>query len=562
LRTEFYDKYDCIPLVACAKKSLLGVVFLGITIPVSTVFAASQEIPAWTYDSIMLLVNEGYMDMPEKPLEAYSKQELGKMVAQALVMFEKKRTGSVVDEYARISRLIVMDEVQLKLAKEQEKIAEIRVARARNRAAKDTELYVRRSMQGKNRLEIMNPLQEKSNGSLKKLEWAARDYAQAKSRVEQRSRMLLYAQERQEGLLNALNSGGALACEEKAGRGGSSYKDDGTSVSILDTVGKLRAEFLPELEKNGSIDNLNACQQLESNVPVEDIPDQRLKLDAEVRYDIGYSRGSYGSGSKSRIRARLYPDCAIDNNWHAKGMVEWEKTLNGKEYSNDGKLKVDRYYLSGNTGLVHADVGTFGSVMAEGNIYDSKFQGVRIQAGAPIKYNFEYGKAIVDDMDKSYDFSVSYKDAVYGVDAGYYHFRKKGEVSQSIYMGNYYHNLGLLDAGIMLLYGRDKGSSGKTGYVFTLGYTPQDSWKPHTYSSWLKYYHQSASTYISHTMNGRADNMRGNGGFKGWGLGINYNLPAAWTLGLEFYRLQDLQEGKRSNTVWFAVTKSFSNYTE
>ena len=114
----------------------------------------------------------------------------------------------------------------------------------------------------------------------------------------------------------------------------------------------------------------------------------------------------------------------------------------------------------------------------------------------------------------------------------------------------------------MLLHGQDKGRSGKTGYVLTLGYTPQNSWQPHTYSSWLKYYYQPGSTYIRHTMNGRADDMRDNGGFKGWGIGISYNLPAAWTLGLEFYRLQDLDWGRRSNTIWFAVTKSFQNYHE
>ena len=554
------------PLEASVKKCLLGAVFLGIGLSASTVQAAASD--TWIYDSITLLAKEGYMDMPEKPLSAYSKKELGQMVAQALLEFEKNRTGSLADEYGRISRLLVVDEVQLKLAEEQERAAESRIKSARSKAAKDTEMYVRRSMQGKNRLEVMQPLKEKSNASLNRLEQASRDYAQAKSRVEQRSRMLDYVRKRKQDLLAGLNGSenGSAVSAGNAGIYGNSVSAGGaTSVvpaSVLDTVGRLRAEFLPELDENGSLDSMNARQQLESNMPVEDVPDQRLKVDAELRYDVGYSRGSYGEGSRQRVRARIYPDYNIDNNWHAIGMVEWEKAITGKKYNKDGKLKLDRYYLSGNIGTVHTDIGAFGSMMAEGNIYDSKFMGVRLQAGNAVKYTLEYGKAAIDGMDKSYDFTISYQDAAYGVDGGYYHFKYKDGKNQNIYMVNYHHNIGLLDASAMLLHGRDSGRSGKTGYVFTLGYTPQNSWQPYTFSSWLKYYYQPQSTYIRHTMNGMADVMRDNGGFKGWGIGINYNLPAAWTLGLEFYRLQDLEWGRRSNTIWFAVTKSFQNYHE
>lgn len=553
------------PLEAAVKKCLLGAVLCGVGLSASTVQAAAGD--TWIYDSIMLLAEEGYMDMPEKPLNTYSKKELGQMVAQALLEFEKNRTGSLADEYGRISRLLVVDEVQLKLAEEQERVAESRIKSARSKAAKDTEMYVRRSMQGQNRLEVMQPLKEKSNSSLNKLEQASRDYAQAKSRVDQRAKMLDYVRRRQQELLTALSG-----TESQNGIAGA-YSGSSAAVgsmgavvpsSVLDTVSRLRAEFLPELEENGSLDSMNARQQLESNMPVEDVPDQKLKLDAELRYDVGYTWGNYdeGNGNRQRVRARLYPDYNIDNNWHAIGMVEWEKSITGREYDNNGKLRLDRYYLSGNIGAVHTDVGAFGSMMSEGNIYDSKFMGVRLQAGNPVKYTLEYGKAAVDGMDKSYDFTISYQDAVYGVDGGYYHFLKKNGTMQNIYMANYHHNIGLLDAGAMLLHGKEKGVGGKTGYVLSLGYTPQNSWQPYTFSSWLKYYYQPKSTYIRHTMNGMAELMQSKGGFKGWGVGINYNLPDAWTLGLEFYRLQDLDWGRHSNTIWFAVTKSFQNYHE
>ena len=557
------------PWEAYVKKCLLGAVFLGCGFSAATAQAASGDV--WIYDSIMLLAKEGYMDMPEKPLSSYSQKELGQMVAQALLEFEKNRTGSLADEYGRISRLLVVDEVQLKLAEEQERAAESRIKSARSKAARDTEMCVRRSMQGKNRLEVMQPLKAKSDASLNALEQASRDYAQAKSRVEQRAAMLNYVRRRQQELLAGLSgteyisgaampAGAARSYGESTASGG--YNGSAVPSSVLDTVGRLRAEFLSELEENGSLDRINARQQLESNMPVQDVPDQRLKMDAELRYDVSSSHGSYGDGNRQRIRARLYSDYNIDNNWHALGMAEWEKSLTGRKYDHDGKVKLDRYYLSGNIGAVHADAGAFGSTMAEGNIYDSKFMGVRLQAGNPVKYTLEYGKAAVDGMDKSYDFTISYQDAVYGVDGGYYHFKDRDGNSRNIYMGNFHHNVGLLDAGAMILYGRDSGHSGKTGYVFTLGYTPPNSWQPYTFSSWIKYYYQPGSTYIRHKMNGMADLMQSNGGFKGWGTGINYNLPDAWTLGVEFYRLQDFDWGRNSNTIWFSVTKSFRNYDE
>ena len=213
--------------------------------------------------------------------------------------------------------------------------------------------------------------------------------------------MLEYVRQRQRNLLSGLSGNGesndTTAMPKNVMMSADGLAVQGTTdsvipASLLDTVGKLRAEFMTELDSNGSLDNMNARQQLESNLPVEDVPDQRLKVDAEVRFDTGHSTGDNGNGTRSRIRARVYPDYNIDNNWHAIGMVEWEKTLNGNAYSDDGKLKLDRYYLSGNIGEVHTDVGAFGCVMAEGNIYDSKFIGVRLQTGKPVKYAWSMEK--------------------------------------------------------------------------------------------------------------------------------------------------------------------------
>ena len=514
-------------------------------------WAAPAQVQPWVYDSMLQLAAEGYMELPPRPLNAYSRQELSDMVAKALNEVEKNRTGHLSDEYARITRLLVVDEVELKLSQEQEAVATSRCQRARAKAVRAAEMYIRRSVQGQNRLEVMEPLKAKHDKAQAELEYAAREYAEAKSRCMQRAELLAYAQKRQQSLLEAMNGSNG-----KTGNNGGALQTTAMPASVLENAGRLRAEFLSELEENGSLDKMNARQQLSSNLPVREIPDQAFKLDTELRVDSGRSSGTQ---TRTRARVRLYPDYEFAPNWHAKGMIEWQKTLSGRKFSKDGKVNFDRYYLSGKMGLVQTDIGAFGSLMAEGNVYDSKFKGVRLTAGKPVRYSVEAGKAGDDGMKRTYDLTVDYKAAAYGVGAGYYHFAYENGQRDDIYMGNYRHNVGIFDASAMLLHGREQGKSGRTGYVLTLAYAPQNSWQPYAYSSWLKYYHQPRATYINHTMNGMGGGFNG---FRGWGWGCSYNLPHDWSLGLELYHLRSLDNGRTGNTIWGSVTKYFKNYRE
>ena len=563
------------------KLGLWGAVFFGMEFPLNTALAAAEPVEPWVYDSILQLAADGYLELPERSLGSYSRQELSGMVAQALTEMEKQRTGNIVDEYARMSRLVVMDEVQLKLFEEQAAKANDLYEEAQNKASRAAELYLRRSMLGQNRLEVMKPLKEKNDLAQEKLELAARDYAEAQSRVAQRKKMLAYAKQKQQDLLKAMSGEKAdngLAEVTAAGAGNlqavsrasleaaQNVLSEAAAEHVpaaLDNAGRLRAEFLPELEEGGDTDAYNARQQLSSNIPIADMPEQRLKVDTELRLDSGHSDGEHGGDTRTRIRARVYPDYDIDGNWHAKGMLEAEKFISGANSSDDAHAKIDRYYLSGKIGTFHTDAGVFGNMMAEGNIYDSKYKGVRLSTtDTPIKYTVEYGNLGYDDAQRSYDLLASYQGPDYRVDAGYYNFDYHNDIAQHVYMGSYRHNLGIFDLGGMLLYGKQDNAGGKTGYVLSLGYNPQDSWRPYTWQSWLKYYYQPAATYVSHTMNGVADYMKMHGGFKGVGLGFNYTLPDNWALGLEFYSLSDLDYGHRSNTIWGSLTKTFKNYSE
>lgn len=568
-----------------------GILLCGLLQP-ATVFAESAAVPSWAYESLQQLVDEGYADMPTKDIRSCSREELAQLAAQALKNIDKIQQGTLADEYGRVTRLALNDEVQLKLSREQERETRNIYQSSESRAKRDTELLVRRSMQGVNRLEVMNPLKEKAKKSQGYLELAARSYAQSRARTIRWERAYTRILERQQNIYGAMTGMPTDSVVQKKTKGllhdvpgqqavsaSSLMTGCNVSMSVAPTslvssevqsrADQLRAEFLNELTTNGYTDDEAAERQLYSNAPIKDITSPRLKVDGEVRIDSGHSTSSEGIGDRTRIRARVYPDYDIDGNWHAKGMVEAEKALSGEKGNNDGKVRLDRYYLEGNVGTVKVDAGAFGSSMAEGNIYDSRFKGFRLATGTPVKYQWEFGT--LDNVHRVYDLTASYDEQGGGWDGGYYHFNSINGTQRNIYMANWRHPLSNFDFGAMLLHGNDDVAGNGTGFVFTLSHGHEDSWKPRNASYWLKYYRQPSSTYVEHTMNGMADYMNYDatpygysyrGGFRGWGLGYNYTLRKDLVLGMQYYSLWDLNTHAHSNTIWGALTAYFKNYKE
>ena len=568
-----------------------GIVMCGLLQPV-TVFAESAAVPAWAYESLQQLVDEGYADMPSKDIHSCSREELAQLTAQALKNIDKIQQGTLADEYGRVTRLALNDEVQLKFSREQERSARSIYQSSDTQARRDTELLVRRSMQGVNRLEVMDPLKQKATGSQGQLERAARNYAQARTRTIRWERAYTRILERQQNIYGAMTGmqtdtvvqkktnglmndvAGQKAVAASALMTGYDVSKSAAQPSLVSTdaqsrADQLRAEFLNELTTNGYTDDEAAERQLYSNEPVKDISSPRLKIDGEVRLDSGHSTSEEGLGNRTRIRARVYPDYDIDGNWHAKGMVEAEKTLSGSQSDNDSKVRLDRYYLEGNVGTVKVDAGVFGSNMADGNIYDSRFKGFRLATGTPVRYQWEFGS--IDPVNRVYDLTASYDAHGSGWDGGYYHFNSINGTQRNIYMANWRHRLSYFDFGAMLLHGRDDVAGDGTGYVLTLSHGTEDNWKPRNVSYWLKYYRQPSSTYVEHTMNGPADYMNYDstpagysyrGGFRGWGLGYSYNLNKDLSMEVQYYSLWDLTTNVHSNTIWGALTAYFKNYKD
>ena len=521
--------------------------------------AAAQAAAPWVYDAVEKLADDGYIDLGGRDASTLSEKELTELVAQGLHEIDRIQQGSLADEYGRVTALMVRDEMHVKLYREQEQIARRNYDQALRASRHAEETLARQSMRGVNRLEVMRPLQARAEAARTQLTSAARDYALTQMRREKRELAYEKLKERQSRLLTRLT-----AADSEGGR------EDVPLVrpQVMDAAARLRAEFIENLAASGYTDRENAEQQLYAPVLLPDVPEKRLKIDGQVRLDTRHSTGKESSKDRTRIRARIYPDYNIDGNWHAVGMIEAEKTIAGDGGDKDGQLKFDRWYLMGRSGVTDVMVGQYGSTMAEGNVYDSKFRGIRLSAGVPITYTFEHGK--IDRARKVTGLTASYQTAVDTTEAGVYRFDKIGSAVRTIYMGNYRRPLGIFDFGAMVLHGRDHAAGNGTGYVFTLERPGAGAWRPGSYSYWLKYYRQPSATYVSHTMNGMADYMNYDasgsgplrGGFRGWGAGWSYTLKKNLLFSLEYYDLQDLTTRERSRTIWGALTGYFKNYDE
>ena len=521
--------------------------------------AAAQAAAPWVYDAVEELADDGYINLGERDASTLSEKELTELVAQGLHEIDRVQQGSLADEYGRVTALMVRDEMHVKLYREQEQITRRNYDQAMRASRHAEEMLARQSMRGVNRLEVMRPLQARAEAARTQLTSAARDYALTQMRREKRELAYEKLKERQSRLLTRLT-----AVDSGGGR------EDVPLVrsQVMDAAARLRAEFIENLAASGYTDRENAEQQLYAPVLLPDVPEKRLKIDGQVRLDTRHSTGKESSKDRTRIRARIYPDYNIDGNWHAVGMIEAEKTIAGDGGDKDGQLKFDRWYLMGRSGVTDVMVGQYGSTMAEGNVYDSKFRGIRLSAGVPITYTFEHGK--IDRARKVTGLTASYRTAVDTTEAGVYRFDKIGSAVRTIYMGNYRRPLGIFDFGAMVLHGRDHAAGNGTGYVFTLERPGAGAWRPGSYSYWLKYYRQPSATYVSHTMNGMADYMNYDasgsgplrGGFRGWGAGWSYTLKKNLLFSLEYYDLQDLTTRERSRTIWGALTGYFKNYDE
>ncbi|MGP1471099.1 MAG: hypothetical protein ACTTJE_05825 [Schwartzia sp. (in: firmicutes)] len=570
---------------------------LLLAIPTTVVPTPSEAVPVWAYISLKRLANAGYVILPDK-LWTLDRTQFAQSVSDALTnMAAGKKV--LTDEASKAAENDAADvERDAGMAARVSELAESAASmgiyalssdphvsrrmeyEAATLALKRAEGWhadmearlaaLREQMETADKKLLPTADREKIAEDVVREEGEVRRNLRDMERLRMRQAYLTRMMEEEEGAKPEKSRKPAPAGGSSAGafEGKGSSRANVVSPPASEVTAEekeqgelLRAEFAKELAALGYFDDERAQAMSVSTMPPGKGSDNmRFKLDGALRYDYGKHTGPLGIGSRSRLRLRLYPDLNLDNNWHLLGMAEWEKTLHGPKGNEDNRFQLDRYYLEGYSGITLLDLGAFSSNMAEGNIYDTKFTGVRAVVGDPVTYTFEAGTTPGSHRVYNAQFSFRTQDKQ-RLEGGLYYFDPVYEgARRRIFVLNYRRPVGMFDVGLMYLAGQgDRDMASGRGFVWTLSCGQEDSWRPGAQMGYLKYYHQPRATYAAHTMNGMADYMDG---FRGWGVGYSYTLKKDWLLSVEMDRLQDLRTHEYNNTIWVALTYYFKSYKD
>ena len=340
-------------------------------------------------------------------------------------------------------------------------------------------------------------------------------------------------------------------------------------------VDKLAAEFADEL------DNLGVrVANLEKKA-------DNVKVTGEARYL--YEDGTNQGMVEHSLRSRIWVNGQINDDWTYTGMIQ-----NTQDFHNDNgdeTTKFQRAYVEGKIGGLNVTAGRYNAFFANGNVYDTRADGVEVSYGDKIKVTGFAGKG-TDALD------VNDKDATYGnyagaeltgnfgkfdAMAGYVNFKDMYKGSEINFAGNDYSVADGLDNAIWYVGGSYdfdgnvavsamylKGDAsykdtdldkvvGKDydddGWTAGLTYKGAEASEAGSWGLFANYYDQGAMTYVAHTTDAITF---GNDGFKGWGVGGNYTFAKNIVGTVAYYDTENkIDESEKAHLVWADLTFTF-----
>ena len=283
---------------------------------------------------------------------------------------------------------------------------------------------------------------------------------------------------------------------------------------------------------------------------------RKFKVSAELRYNYvknsGHRRWNWND---SRLRARVFLEARLNDDWHVFGMLEANKHFL-HEHGKDDWLEDKRLYVRGLTGDTIVTAGWYGYMIGEGNIFDSSVAGATANFGSPVNYEVTAARTKSHGNMVSANATMTDRAATYG--GGLHNFSNDDWGNKKRLIWHMFYNYRVardLRLGAMYI-GSDLGDPDgrKHGFVGTASVGKIESWKPGTDQLDFKYYYQPKGTYIAHTMSGLADNMKG---FRGPAVMYHRTLFPNVVLNMEYYMLRELTTGNKGNTWWTDVTCYF-----
>ena len=320
---------------------------------------------------------------------------------------------------------------------------------------------------------------------------------------------------------------------------------------------KLAAEFADELDTLGV-----RVAKLEKGADA-------VKITGNIRYH--YKQDDVGGKHENNLRSRIFINGQVNEDWTYTGMLEHNHAFNDDD-NDETTTKWQRAYLTGKLGGAKVTAGRIYNLVAEGNIWDSRMDAVKLEYGKEIKVTAVAGKAIASSAKQDYgeykSLELAGKVGIVGLTAGYYDFADYEANGTTVAIANpedkeiwaVSANMPLakdLKLGAMYLKGdTDKAGAEDDGYVLTLAYKGAKASVPGSWGLTAKLYDQPVATYADHTMNGAADAMAAKGGFEGYGLFANYALAKNIVAQVEYYDLES-KENTEEETLWTQVVFTF-----
>ena len=389
-------------------------------------------------------------------------------------------------------------------------------------------------------------------------------------------------------------------------------------------VDKLAAEFANELDNLGvrvanlekKADNVKVTGEVRFRYVNQDGAMARFKGEND-------NLDSVVLGNKSNhvadIRSRIWINGMINDDWIYTGMLQNVQNLNNN--TGDENTSFQRAYVDGKLGGMAVRAGRYNLVIADGNIYDTRADGLELSYGNKLKLKGFAGKAtdgitvvpvnitngtdtLIGDIEnggKYWGLALEGELAKgLKATAGYTKFKDMGtgfveslgapsgeipdffygktDIDNGIWHAGLSYDIGHFNLSAMYLKGdlsADKlGGNAQPaidkyldddGFVIGLAYKGAKAEDAGSWGAWAKYYDQGAQTYVAHTTDANTFGMTG---FKGFGVGANYTLAKNIVANVAYYNTEsklakeipgaaDYLDRSKDHRFWTDVTFTF-----
>ena len=352
-------------------------------------------------------------------------------------------------------------------------------------------------------------------------------------------------------------------------------------------VERLAAEFADELDNLGvrvanlekKADNVKITGELRFRYVDQDGAMFKAS-DRENHLVIGNA-----SNHVADLRSRIWINGMINDDWTYTGMLQNTQNLSDNVGNEDTKFQ--RAYVDGKLGGMAVRAGRYNLVIADGNIYDTRADGLELSYGNKVKVKGFAGKAtdditvvpfMINDGINTETGDITNGGKYWGLavegelakglkaTAGYTQFKDMGTGSVAFDNGNFdktdidngiwhaglSYDMGHFNLSAMYLKGdlsadklndRSDGNINKAidkyldddGFVIGLAYKGAKAEDAGSWGAWAKYYDQGAQTYVAHTTDANTFGMTG---FKGFGVGANYTLAKNIVANVAYYNTE------------------------